>query len=74
MMCRVGMTTDPKGRRKYWETQEPTLTNWKIIHEGLTYDQAQALEIQLAGQHECEQDEGGPRVPGNVWSVYYFEF
>ena len=74
LMCRVGMTTNPSERRRYWESQHPGLRNWRVLVSGLTYDEAQARERREAQRRGCEAEEGGPRVPGRVWSVYYFEF
>ncbi|WP_424947548.1 hypothetical protein [Candidatus Spongiihabitans sp.] len=31
MACRIGMTTNPGERKRYWEGQHPTLRNWRIL-------------------------------------------
>ena len=36
MPCRVGITADPRQRRKAWEKKIPSLRYWVILESGLT--------------------------------------
>ena len=73
-MCRVGMTTDPQGRRSVWRGQYPNLRHWQILASGLTYDEAQAREKSEAERLGCEYSPGGRKNNLSNWSVYYFEY
>ena len=70
MACRVGMSTQPQKRIEYWMKEEGH-TDWEIVEENLTYDDAQFFENELATQLDCKQEDGGPRKSGHVWSVYH---
>ena len=59
MACRVGMTTDPEGRRAYWQRQHPTLRNWQILQVVNTKSEAQRLESSYAHQYGCVSSPGG---------------
>lgn len=74
MGCRVGMTTDLKERKEYWEGQYPSLSNWQVHAKGLSYNDAQDLENKLAAEGNCDSQAGGGFVSGNVWAVYSFDF
>ncbi len=69
MACRVGMSTRPHARIKKW-TKDEGHTESLIVETGLTYDEAQDLEEELAKEHGCEQSPGGPRDDIAHWSVY----
>ena len=69
MACRVGMSTDPEKRIKYWKDKEGH-THSKILASGLTYDEALKREEEEALARGCCQSGRGPRVPGE-WSVYH---
>lgn len=70
MACRVGMSTDPDERIRYWKEKEGH-TYSTILASGLTYSEAQALETKEARERNCRSSPGGQYVPGRVWSVYY---
>ena len=70
MTCRVGMSTDPEERIKYWKDKEGH-TGSQILASGLTYDQAQEREKAEAEKRGCKYGPGGGYVSGNVWSVYH---
>lgn len=70
MTCRVGMSTSPEERSRYWMNAEGH-TQWQILVSGLTYYQAQARETQEAQARGCRHSGGGQYVSGNVWSVYH---
>lgn len=74
MPCRIGITTDPEDRRRYWQGQHPRLRNWTIVKSGLTQRQAQAEEERLAARHNCVAHAGGPKIAGRKWSVYRFDY
>ena len=69
MACRVGMSTVPAERIKYWKNKE-NCTSGYVVKSGLTYDEALELEKDLARRGGCRQSGGGQRVSGRVWSVY----
>ena len=73
MAKRVGMTTDLQERRDYWENRHSSLSNWRVVSRGLTYEQAQKKEeyYETLGY---TRGAGGQYVPGDVWSVYTFEY
>ncbi|MCY4571924.1 MAG: hypothetical protein OXF01_03905 [Gemmatimonadetes bacterium] len=73
MACRVGMTTNLVGRKRYWEGQHPlTLANWRVLETHHTKTAAQAAEIRLANAHGCIYGPGGDGPEHAVWYVYYF--
>ena len=76
MPCRVGMTTDPTARRKFWENKHPTLKNWRILASDLSRQMAQQRENREARERGCQASGGGddPDKPGARWSVYCFEY
>ncbi len=74
MACRVGMTTDPKGRKEYWEKQYPNLKNWVILGYYKSKVVAQAAENVLAQQYECFPGAGSERNENNNWCVYKFDY
>ena len=75
MACRIGMSSNPRGRIDHWRAQCSRRNGKfrsKILDSGLTYNEAQALERRKArecGNH-CQQESGGERKPGRVYSVY----
>ena len=70
MACRVGMSTSPGERIRYWKAQEGH-THSQILAKGLTYHQAQQRETQEARNRGCRSSGGGEHIPGYVWSVYH---
>ena len=69
MACRVGMSTSPKERAQEWARDEGH-THYDILASGLTYDEALVREELEAEARGCTASGGGPRISGNVWSVY----
>ena len=69
MACRVGSSTNPQARIEHWKEKEGH-TSGRVLHSGLTYDQAQTKEKSEAASRNCTASGGGQRVSGNVWSVY----
>ena len=70
---RVGMTQDIQQRQADWRREYPSLHNWIVRATHLTYEQAQKMEEDYIRQG-YEGSPGGPYAPGNVWSVYTFEY
>ena len=70
MVCRVGMSTDPLERIKYWKENEGC-TFGRVLKSRLTYDEALEMEKKEAQARGCRYSSGGMRVDGKVWSVYY---
>lgn len=74
MPCRVGMTTNPESRKKYWESQVVGLSNWKILATARSKTKAQELEIQYAQKYGCNYHPGGDGPEKATWYVYYFKY
>ena len=70
---RVGITTDTNERQKYWQSQYPNLSNFRIVKSGLTYEQAQAEENEYI-KKGYEGSAGGEKKYGSVYSVYTFDY
>ena len=73
MSCRVGITTNPEERKRYWQNRVNGFRAWNIIGQYPTKDQAQQHEDNYARQSGCEAHAGGPDTPG-TWYVYTFQF
>ena len=72
MTCRIGMSSKPQERIDHWRRQCNGRFSSKILASNLTYDDAQRRETSEArrcGSH-CEQEPGGLRKGGPVYSVY----
>ena len=74
MACRVGITTDPEGRKAYWQGQHPYLYDWRIEGTYGTKSQAQAVENQIAAQRGCVAYPGGAGAEYATWYVYSFQY
>ena len=70
MACRIGMSTDPEERIRYWKNTEGH-TGHNILATGLLYHEAQIFEQDAAKDKGCRQEEGGQYIAGAVWSVYH---
>lgn len=75
MTCRIGMSSDPHGRINHWRNQcenRGGKFSSIILASGLSYDEAQNLERRKANEcgFYCQQESGGERKPGRVYSVY----
>ena len=70
MACRVGMSTTPYTRMKYWKDKEGH-THSEILVSDLTYEEAQTRESREARARGCRSSPGGEYVSGRVWSVYH---
>lgn len=70
MACRIGMSTAPWERIRYWKNNG--YSSDRILARELTYDQAQRREKDEAGKcgSHCVQEPGGPRIAGSVYFVY----
>ncbi len=73
MPCRVGITTDPDGRKKYWDRHVVGMTNWTILARYARREDAQAHETNAAQQYGCQAHAGGSDAAG-TWHVYYFKY
>ena len=74
MACRIGITTDPDGRKKDWQRDYPDLWNWKILETHDTKSAAQAAENRLAEEYDCDAYPGGDGNEYDTWYVYYFQY
>ena len=63
------MSTAPGERIEHWRREEGH-TDGEVLASSLCYDEAQALEKKVAKELKCEAAPGGPRIEGQVWSVY----
>ena len=74
MGCRIGITTNPGARRRHWESQYPTLRNWRIVSRHESKSEAQREENRLARLYGCEAHPGGDGPERAKWCVYMFEY
>ena len=72
MACRIGITTNPEERKKYWKGRYPNL-KWKILESNLTKQAAQKRENELAQQYNCKAYAGGENKADASWYVYRFD-
>ena len=73
MACRVGITTNPEERKRYWQTQHPRLSKWQILGTYSTKAAAQEQENKEASKRGCTSSPGGSGPSLATWYVYYFE-
>ncbi len=78
MGCRIGVATDvaARVRRLKQDGIVPSRATYTTIKSDLTYEDANALEIQLreaCGRH-CQGSPGDGPVPGQRWSFYRIEW
>ena len=73
MACRVGITTDPEERKRYWQSRYRSLRNWRIVGQYNSKTKAQQEETRLARLWGCEASPGGAGPEYAVWYVYVFE-
>ena len=74
MACRVGMTTNPGERKRYWESQHPRLYGWEILGRYKTKTDAQKYENFHARQFGCVSSPGGDGPEWADWVVYKFNY
>ena len=73
--CRVGMTTDPDGRKADWEAEIPNTTDWEWFGPYDSREEAQVVETALAEDGGCESHPGGREPENNKeWWVYKFTY
>lgn len=82
MPCRVGITTNPEQRKRYWESRVIGFRNWQTHGYYLNKDDAQAKEDRLV-QHcsvyerhrgACHGRAGGGSPYEIGWTVYSFDY
>ena len=75
MPCRVGITTNPKERKQYWESQCAGFRYWTCTGP-YSRKRAQEKETQMAKTHGCHAHPGGAKPDdGSVsWYVYHFTY
>ena len=74
MPCRVGMTTDPDGRKADWQHDHPQLYDWQIEGTYYTKSEAQAAETRIAQERGCVAHPGGDGEEYDTWYVYSFRY
>ena len=74
MPCRVGMTSNVLKRKQAWLSVHPNLYKWDVLKSGLTYAEALAEEQRIAEELGCENEAGGQKVEGSVYSIYCFHY
>ena len=74
MACRIGITTDPQERKRFWQRQHRFVRNWQIISTHRTKTAAQRQERALAARYGCVSHPGGAGPERATWYVYYFEY
>ena len=73
MPTRVGITTDPEERKKYWSAHVVGLSKWKILKHFKKREEAQEYEKSYAKRYGCVYSPGGQNAEG-TWFVYRFEY
>ena len=75
MGCRVGITTDLKKRRQFWENKCIGFNNWHSYGH-FSREIAQRKETELAKRRGCVAHSGGsnPDNPNAKWYVCFFNF
>lgn len=73
MPCRIGITTDPLERNRYWRSQYTSLTNWRIIGSRPSKTMAQTEESLIANNWGCDASPGGAGPEYATWYIYAFE-
>lgn len=73
MPCRVGITTNLKKRKSYWESKVVGLKNWRVLGTYNSRKNAQDHEDSYAQSFGCEAHHGGKDKPG-PWHVYRFDY
>ena len=81
MPCRVGITTDLKKRKKYWEGRVYGLKNWQTHGRHWNKEDAQAEEdlrvencSAFENRGECYGRAGGGDPDDDCWTVYSFDY
>jgi len=74
MACRIGITTNPGERKRYWQGQHPTLRNWRILERHSSKSAAQNAEYRLSKKDGCIASAGGDGPEYTDWVVYKFEY
>ncbi len=74
MNCRVGITTDPESRKRFWMGQYPHLRTWQILGTHRSKSEAQRQENFEAQRRGCVAHPGGAGSEYATWYVYFFEF
>lgn len=74
MTCRVGMTTNPGERKRYWEKKHSNLRNWKILGHYKSKSKAQEAERIFAQKYGCVSYSGGRGNEHDDWVVYKFNY
>lgn len=74
MACRIGITTNPEARRRYWESQHPVGFGWEILRWCSSKSEAQGWETHFAALYGCEAHPGGDGLEFDDWCVYRFSY
>ena len=72
MACRIGITTDPDQRKRFWRAQHPDMRNWHVLDQFSTKTLAQQFETRTAQNLGCKAAPGGDGPETATWSVYFF--
>ena len=82
MPCRVGITTNPEQRKRYWENRVTEFRNWQLHGYHKEKGDAQEEENRLFRRcrvHEkhrgtCHAHHGGGDPDEEGWTVYSFDY
>ena len=81
MPCRVGITSDPETRKKYWEGRVNGFKNWQTHGVHAKKADAQAEEDTrvsncntYANRGTCHGKAGGGDPDKSPWTVYSFDY
>ena len=81
MPCRVGITTDPEKRKKYWANRVTGFRSWATHGCHFSKADAQAEEDRRVAECNasgdrgtCHGHPGGGEPDDIVWTVYSFDY
>lgn len=74
MLCKIGITTNPDKKLKYWQKKHSRVVNWNILETCETKSQARAKELQWAHRRRCETVPADKGDENATWHIYRFEY
>lgn len=74
MPCRVGISTNPDERKRYWSGRVTGLRDWRIVSRHSTKSAAQRAETDYAERSGCVANPGGAGPERATWLVYRFTY
>jgi len=71
--CRVGITTDTRACREYWEARVTGFRGWRVVSSHASRPAAKDAEVEYSRRFGCESLSGeGPILAR--WCLYRFSY